>query len=135
MAKRNKFTSEQINALRESGYVYGVNENYVYFNDEFKRLYWHMYTVENLMPLEIWARLGIDCNMLGAARVRGFTYELKKQYERDGGFHRKRCGRKAEQPQKAPEQNLERLQAENEYLKQELAFVKKIVAAGGEVKR
>jgi hypothetical protein len=136
MAKRNKFTQEQIETLRESGYVRGVNENYVYFTDEFKQMYWQMYTVENLMPHEILRRLGIDHRLLGSSRVSGFTYELKKQYERDGGFCTKRSGRKAKQRvEQTSGQNLERLRIENEYLKQELAFVKKIVAAGGEVKR
>jgi hypothetical protein len=135
-AQKNKFTDEQIKILRESGYVCGVNENYVYFTDEFKRLYWQMYAIENLMPHEIWGRLGIDYRMLGASRVRGFTYELKKRHERDGGFCRKRCGKKPEHSGKqVTEQDWERLRTENEYLKQELEFVKKIAAAGGGTKR
>jgi len=136
MAQKNKFTNEQIGTLRESGYVRGVNENYVYFTDEFKQMYWRMYTAENLMPHEILRRLGIDYSLLGSSRVRGFTYSLKKQYERDGGFCTKRSGRKAKQRvEETSGQNLERLRVENAYLKQELDFVKKIVAAGGEVKR
>ena len=129
MGKQNKLTGEQIEILRESRHVRGVNENYVYFNDEFKRLYWHMYTVESLMPHEILRRLGIDYSLLGSSRVRGFTYSLKKQYERDGGFCTKRSGRKPKkQAEQTSGQNLERLRAENEFLKQELDFVKKIIA-------
>jgi transposase-like protein len=136
MAQKNKLTNEQIEKLRESGYVRGVNENYVYFTDEFKQMYWQMYTSGNLMPHEILRRLGLDYSLLGSSRVRGLAYSLRKQYERDGGFCTKRCGRKPKQRvEQASEQNLERLRVENEYLKQELDFVKKIVAAGGEVKR
>jgi len=131
----NKFTEEQIELLRGNRYVRSVGERNVFFTDEFKRLYWQMYTVESLMPHEILRRLGIDYHVLGTARVRGFTYNLKKQRERDG----EACGNRGlEHPKQyakqAPEHKLERLRAENEYLKQELEFVKKIVAAGGEGK-
>jgi hypothetical protein len=132
----NKFTDEQIEELRGNRYVRSAGEMFVFFTEEFKRLYWQMYTVENLMPYEILRRLGIDYHLLGTKRVQGLTYNLKKQHERDGDF----SGRRGlEQPKRrerqTPEQKLERLRAENEYLKQELEFVKKIVAAGKEDKR
>ena len=122
--------------LRGSRYVRSVGKMSVFFTEEFKRLYWQMYTDENLMPKEILRRLGIEYHLLGTARVRGFTYNLKKQRGRAGDFS---GANGPEQPKPRPkqsaEQKLERLRAENEYLKQELEFVKKIVAAGGEARR
>ena len=135
-APNNKFTEEQIEILRESKYVRSVGERQVYFTEEFKRVYWEMYTVENLMPVEILRRLGIDYRLLGTRRIQGLSYNLKKQHERDGDF----SGRRGTAPpiqraRRTPEQKIEKLQAENEYLKQELEFIKKIVAIGGEVKQ
>lgn len=131
----NKFTEEQMARLRENRYIRSVGEDMVFYTDECKRLCWQMYTVENLMPKEIMRRLGLDYHVLGSARVRGFMYNLKKQHERDGNSH---STDGAEQPKPRPKQTekekLERLRAENEYLKQELEFVKKIAVAGGEVK-
>ena len=82
----NKFTEEQIELLRGNKYVRSVGEKLVFFTEEFKRLYWELYTVENLMPYEIMRRLGMDYHLLGMARVRGFTYNLKKRHEREGDF-------------------------------------------------
>jgi hypothetical protein len=132
----NTFTEEQIEQLRGSRYVRSVGAMFVFFTEEFKRIYWQMYTEENLMPNEILRRLGIEYHVLGTARVRGFTYNMKKRHERQGDV----CGgRGVEKPKErvrqTAEQKLERLRAENEYLKQELEFVKKIISAGGEVKR
>jgi hypothetical protein len=95
-----------------------------------------MYTAEKKMPHEILRRLGIDYHLIGKPRVRGIVQNLKKQHERDGDFSGNRgIFQPKLRTKQTPEQKLERLRAENEYLKQELEFVKKIVAAGGEVKR
>jgi hypothetical protein len=132
----NFLTDEQVEQLRNSRYVQSAGARNVFFTEEFKRLYWQMYTVEKLMPYEIMRQLGIDYHTLGTARVRGFTHNLKKRHERDGDFSGTRGSERTKQRVKqTPEDKLERLRAENEYLKQELEFVKKIVAAGGEVKR
>ena len=78
-------------------------------------------------------RLGMDYHLLGRSRVRGFTYGLKQRHERAGGNHgAEKCKQSVKQ---TPQEELEKLRAENKYLKQELEFVKKIVAAGGKVKR
>jgi hypothetical protein len=132
----NNFTEEQMEQLRGSRYVRSVSEKQVYFTEEFKRLYWQMYTDEQLMPYEILRRLGIDYYLLGTKRVQGLTYNMKLQHERDGDFSGRRgSGQPQQRAKQTSEHKLERLRAENEYLKQELEFVKKIVAAGEEVKR
>ena len=132
----NKFTEEQMQSLRGNKYIRSIGEDMVYYTDECKRLCWHMLTVENLMPKEIMRRLGLDYQTLGRPRVRGLMYNLRKRHECVSG---RGANQDEEQPKRRekqnPEQKLERLRAENEYLKQELEFVKKIAAAGGEGKR
>ena len=129
----NQFTEEQIEILRRNQYVRSVGIKQVYFTEEFKRLYWQMYTEEKLMPYEILRQLGVDYHLIGAKRVQGITQNLKKH------FGCKTAEGQTEIPkqklQKSVEHVLERLRAENEYLKQELEFVKKIIAASKEEKR
>ena len=134
----NKFTEEQMQSLQGNKYIRSIGEDMVYYTDECKRLCWHMLTIENLMPKEIMRRLGLDYQTLGRSRVRGLMYNLRRQHELEGDFSGTH-GEGSEQPKprakRTTEQKLERVQAENEYLKQELEFIKKIAAAGGEVKR
>lgn len=130
-------TEEQMAVLRGNRYIRSVSECVVFYTDEFKRLCWHMHSEENMMPKEILRRLGVDYHILGKPRVRGLFYELKKRYGCDAESGREagveqRIGIPGKRSEK---QKIERLRAENEYLKQELEFVKKIVAAGGEAKR
>jgi len=137
MAKpHNKFTEEQMQSLQGNKYIRSIGEDMVYYTDECKRLCWHMLTVENLMPKEIMRRLGLDYQTLGRPRVRSLMYSLRKQHECVGGGSANQGDEQPKRREKqTPEQKLERVQAENEYLKQELEFIKKIAAAGGEVKR
>lgn len=131
-----KFTEEQIESLRSSGYFRYVGEDVVYYGEEFRRLCWHMYSVEKLMPREIIRRLGLEYDTLGSTRVRGLMYELKKRYGGGGDFSEDRGTTQANRRvTRASKDKMERLQAENEYLKQELKFVKKIAAMDGEGKR
>jgi hypothetical protein len=95
-----------------------------------------MHEEEHLMPVEILRKLGINYHTLGTPRVRGLTQGIKRQL----GQAKEPIGAAStsdlQKPYKrTPEQETERLRAENEYLKQELEFVKKILAAAGEVTR
>jgi transposase-like protein len=135
MAPNRKFTEEQMESLRGNQYILSVGEDMVFYTDEFKRLCWQMYSEEMLMPKEIMRRLGVDYHTLGIPRVRGLMYNLKKQHESDGDFSGDRGTERPKRREKyTTEQQLERANAENEYLRQELEFVKKIIAAGGGVK-
>lgn len=131
----NKFTQEQMEDLRSSKYIRNVGEDMVFYTDECKQLCRQMYTIEKLMPKEIMQRLGLNYQTLGKTRVRGLMHHLKKKYERGEEVSGTQG---AEQPKRrekqAPELKLERLHIENEYLKQELEFIKKIIAADKEGK-
>jgi len=125
------FTWEQIEILRQNPYVRRVGTVEVSFTGEFKRRFWDMYTKENLMPREILGLLGIDAEILGAARIRNIAYNLKQELANFGefsDFRRKRTDkhRKENFP---PAQEINRLRLEVEYLKQEQEFIKKIFSA------
>ena len=103
----------------------------MYFYDEFKEQFWQMYHEENLLPQEILLRLGVDYDMLGRKRIEGIVQNLKKKYV--GGIAEDR--RKKRQTDLTRERQVSKLRAEVEYLRQENAFLKKIVSAGREAKR
>jgi transposase-like protein len=135
-APHNKFTEAQIEELRSNRYVRSVGERFVFFTDEFKRLYWQMHEEEHLMPVEILRKLGVNYHTLGVSRVRGLTQGIKRQLGQATELTDAASARGLTKPrERSPEQETERLRAENEYLRQENEFLKKILAAGGEVKR
>jgi hypothetical protein len=126
-----KFTWEQIEILRQSSYVRRVSPIIVSFTGEFKRRFWEMYTKESMMPREILELLGIDTEILGAARIRNIAYNLKQEYINFGEFSDvRRNGRNKQGEELPPAKELNRLRMEVEYLKQEQEFIKKIISAG-----
>jgi len=126
--RRNSFTEEQVETLRNSPYVRHVNEDTVSFTVEFKDEFWHLYNEENMTPYDILCGMGIDYYILGSSRVQGITNAIKKERRRYGGF---KGVRSADTPGKLPpDQETTRLRMEVEYLRQELEFLKKIIMAG-----
>jgi len=124
-----KFTWEQIEILRQNPYVRRVGALEVSFTGEFKRRFWDMYTKENLMPREILSLLGIDAEILGAARIRSIAYNLKQELANFGEFSDVRRKKTDKHREKLlPAQELNRLRMEIEYLRQEQEFIKKIIS-------
>ena len=141
-APSNNFTKEQIIILKANPNVAMVDSVRVFFTAEFKERFWGLYTNEYMRPREILEELGIDIKILGSAQIRGIAQNIRKEYERYGKFSdsgkprtRKTEPEPGNQTALSPEDEAKRLRIENEYLKQELEFVKKIVAAGGRAKR
>ena len=130
-ASHNKFTDEQIAELSANRHVRKVGRSFVYFTDDFKRQFWHMYKVENRMPYEILPKLGVDYQLLGQKRVQGMVQNIRKKFEREA--------KEAQDPKPrkrpvimTPERQVTQLRAEVEYLRQENEFLKKIVMTGTE---
>ena len=139
MAKpKNKFTKEQIAVLKASPHVLSVNWNKVYYTAEFKQWFWGLYTIENMTPHEIIIDSGLNPEILGYARIRGLAQSLRKEYEKYGGFAdshgKKAVENQASQSKHKETDELKRLRAEVEYLRQEREFLKKIISAETEVK-
>jgi transposase-like protein len=133
----NNFTKEQIVILKANPNVAMVNSVRVFFTAEFKERFWTLYKKEYMRPRDILEELGISTKILGNARIRGIAQNISKEYAMYGKFNDSRKpnapGAKSKPNDRdvlSSEEEMKRLRAENEYLKQELEFVKKIVAAG-----
>ena len=130
-----RFTKKQIEILRKNPYVKKVGAIGISYTEEFKRRFWEMYTREHMMPREILELLGIDAEILGAARVRSIAHNFKLEYTKFGDFTDVRRSARAKQEEEfPPAKELNRLRMEVEYLRQEQEFIKKIISAGREVK-
>jgi hypothetical protein len=127
----NKFTNEQIEYFKCNRHVRNVGRSFVYFTDDFKEQFWKMYTIDNLLPKEILLRLGVDYEMLGRKRVEGMVNNIKKKFA--NGITEDR--RKRQKINSNTEQQVSKLRAEIEYLRQENEFLKKIVSASKVVKK
>ncbi|MCL1821163.1 MAG: transposase [Oscillospiraceae bacterium] len=125
--RRNKFTDEQVEILRNNPYVRSATEDTVSFTVEFKEEFWHLYTEEDMMPYDILCQMDIDYYILGSSRVQGIVNNMKKERKRYGCFRRIY---RADTPGKLPlNQEIARLKMEVEYLRQEKEFLKKIITA------
>ena len=145
MRDHRKFTKRETAVLQENPYVAAVTPCQVRYTVAFKKVFWHLYTAENMSPVDIMERLGFDVKVLGLNRVQQIPPGLKAQYEKYGDFHE---GRKHEERPSTthvnpnattvpPEAaiNIERLQHELEFVKQELEFIKKTILADREAQR
>ena len=84
-------------------------------------------------PKEILERHGFDITALGKCRIHSIGVNIRKEYERYGGFHQGylRLPKQPDpetsvSPPKTEAEQIRRLQHEVEYLKQEIEFLKKI---------
>jgi hypothetical protein len=127
----NDFTDEQIAILKSNPNVAVVGREKVYFTAKFKEYFWTLYTKESMMPSEILRSVGIDPKILGSSRTRGMVANLKKEYAKRGRFIDVIRTMPPEVPRETTkEDEIARLSAEVEYLRQEREFLKKIIAAG-----
>ena len=150
MRDHRKFTKRETAILLENQYVAAVTPCQIRYTVAFKKVFWHLYTTENMSPVNIMERLGFDVEILGLNRVQQIPPGLKAQYEKYGDFHegRKYEGRKKEDrpvttqinpnatsvpPEAAI--NIERLQHELELVKQQLEFIKKTILADREAQQ
>jgi len=127
-APNNKFSEEQMDILRKNPYVRTVFECRVHFTVEFKELFWEMYTKENMLPYEILKKLGIDYGILGERRVWGISQNLKKEYQRYGGFSGRQKSSFSDKPQASTlKQEVKELRSEVEFLRKELERLDKAI--------
>jgi len=126
--RRNKFSAEQMEILRQNPYVRYVSEDSVSFTTEFKEEFWYLYNEKGMLPFDILSSMGIDYYMLGSSRVQGIANYIKKYQKKRGSVA---YGQREGAPSKeAPVHEITRLRMEVEYLRQEQEFLKKIITAG-----
>ena len=83
-------------------------------------------------PKRILQELGIDTDILGQSRINGIRYHIENNLRRGKGFTEMKgeVSTKKRSQSVTPETKIRRLEHELAYTKQELEFVKKIIAAG-----
>ena len=81
---------------------------------------------------------GIDPEILGMSRIKGFGYNLKKQAMRESGFTDNRqnnCRRPVRTGEESVETRIKQLEHELAYTRQEVEFLKKLQMADMEARR
>ena len=134
--KIKEFTEEEMAQLRESEYILDVTPKFVYYSAEFKERFYREYQ-EGKKPRKIIEGMGVDTNILGQTRVNGIMRRVLRDVQIGKGFteitgesYTKHVGRAL-----TPEAKIRRLEHELAYTRQELEFVKKIIAAGREERK
>jgi len=130
------FSEEEVEMLRANPNVENVSARKIMFTPEFKQTAYDELVAGAKMQ-EILLRHGIDPEMLGRARIRGFQEKLEKQAARPEGFQNlKQSGQR---PMMAKEKTLEKqvreLQHQLAYTQQEVEFLKKIRMADLEAQK
>ena len=131
-----EFTEEEQEILRSNPYVVGVTSRYVYFSAEFKKEFHRLYIAGN-KPTKIVRELGIDPDIIGPNRIYGLKNHIMKDLREGRGFTE--VNSESDEIHRGkplpPEVKIRRLEHELAYTKQELEFVKKIIAAGREERK
>jgi hypothetical protein len=127
------FTPEDVKTLRDNPYTYKVSHQTIFFTLEFKELFWQGYQ-EGRSTTQLLHELGYDPDVLGEARVAGISRHIRDQANSEMGLRQGIARRSkphlAESDMKGLTQNqaMKQMQREIIYLRQELEFVKKIIA-------
>ena len=121
------FTLEQIKELNGNPYVKNATEKYINYTEEFKELFITEYR-SGMMPSEIFRKYGFDTTVLGKKRITSFCMRVKQQIERPEGFEdqRKDNSGRPDTLDLTPEEIIERLKQQNEILRQENDFLKRV---------
>ena len=128
-----EFTKEEQEILLNSPYVAGVTSQFVYFTAELKKEFHRMYKA-GMKPRKIVIELGIDPDIIGQSRISGLKRHIMEDLKEGKGFTENGSETAIANHGKplSPEVKIRRLEHELAYTKQELEFVKKIIAAGRE---
>ena len=122
------FTEDDIRQLEENQYVLSVNERFIFFTAEFKRLY-NQYLVTK-KPKRILTAMGVDAELLGYARIHSITMHISNEFKSRGFFSDESIRRSGEIcPETACAFKIQYLEKELARTKQENEFLKKISLA------
>ena len=110
-----------------------VTSQFVYFSSGFKERFYNEYR-DGKKPKKIIEGMGIAPAILGASRINGIKGYILRAVRAGKGFTEITSEEVAAQTGKplTPETKIRRLEHELTYTKQELEFVKKIIAADRE---
>lgn len=121
------FTPEQIEELHKSPYVASVSPKLVRFTPEFKERFINEYG-EGKTPSSIVAGMGIDPHILGRSRIYGIKNHVRAQAKREERFSDRRVFQLQSRSAATVNQKIAQMEHELVYIRQELEFIKKIMA-------
>ena len=120
------FTEDEIRKLEENPYVLIVNDRFIFFTAEFKRLFYNQY-LETKKPKRILTAMVIDAELLGYARIHSITMHISNEFKARGFFSDESIRRSGEIcPETACAFKIQYLEKELARTKQENEFLKKI---------
>ena len=125
---RKKLNEGEIAELLKSPFVLAVDEYKVYFSAEFKEMFWERMQ-KGRTPRRIFKDLGIDPEILGKERLKGFKQMLRHDKASGKGFRDIRSIGK-EIKSITAETEVEQLKQRLAYKEQEIEFLKKIASLG-----
>ena len=112
----NNLSWREIEQLKNNPFIASVSTKSVKFTEEFKQLVYEN-KLKGISVSETLRKCGIDPDILGLSRIKGFAYQLNKKAKQNGDFSDR--------------------QLENElaYTRQEVEFLKKLQAANMEAQK
>ena len=103
--------------LRQSPYVAKVTNKTVRFTQEFKELF-HQRVTAGAQPTAVFEECGIDTDVVGIMRIRGFTQNLERVAARGEGFEDRRAVNKDDGPRITLRKRLANLEKRVAYLEE-----------------
>lgn len=130
------FTEEEVAILRQNPYVVVVTPKRIHYSTEFKQMFWKEYN-ETGSPTGVMRKYGFSPEILGAFRIHQMPGIIRNEIAKGATCYAdiRNNDNSAENNTKSGMKNtaelkllkeIRKLQEENEYLKEKLAFLKKI---------
>ncbi|MCQ2088534.1 MAG: hypothetical protein MJZ37_10825 [Bacilli bacterium] len=133
-----EYTAEEKEKLESNPYTLKVSKNKFYVTVKFKEDFWIRYQA-GVSPRKIIKDFGYDLSLFTQKQIDGIVQKIRKQALSGNGFTEgenrdRRPGIKAPEQTDSP-QTMFQMQAELMYLRQEVEFLKKIIAADNSKKK
>ena len=132
------YTAEEKEKLESNSYTLKVSESRFYPTVKFREDFWIRYQA-GISPRKIIKDFGYDLDLFTQKQIDGIVQKIKKQALSGNGFsegenRERRPKMKPPLPDNTPE-TISKMQAELLYLRQEVEFLKKIIATDNSKKR
>lgn len=130
------FNEKQMQELKANSHVKSVTRRYINYTDEFKEYFVKEYE-RGKLPKMIFEECGFDPEVVGVERITSSGKRWRKAAERLEGLidKRKLSSGRPRTRNLTPEQQIEKLNAENQYLKQMLEFRQELARLERQVKK
>ncbi|MFI3686089.1 HTH domain-containing protein, partial [Vagococcus fluvialis] len=126
----NKFTTEEIEELKQNPYVKRVSSSSITYTKEFKELFVLKHS-EGQLPHQIFSDAGFDITVLKQRRINTASHRWREKAKQGESLEDLRLGNSGRPRHKelTEKEELKRLKAEVAYLKAENDFLKKLEQA------